>query len=257
MKLLPTIYCLLFTLCPAFASESPSDPINNFEIEKQRRSELSLIDDRGAPTEFKSELFKSGKLIYSDDFDGELNLDFWGQAKGKKIKDGILTVGPLYKSKEVAMKALKRDHHLGLEPVAHINSIPENFVMHLRYQFAKPELTPGRPSFQIGHHMINLGIVKEGGHRVKLPDGPSFFEPESDMALNKWIDLVIEYELGKIRVLVNGHGNTYEHEKVTIINPKDKLGPRFTFKGGPECEILFDYVRLWDCTDRPPFLNLS
>ena len=147
------------------------------------------------------------------------------------------------------MKALKRDHHLGLEPVAHINRIPEKFVMHLRYQFAKPVLTPGRPSFQIGHHMINLGIVKDGGHRVKLPDGPSFFEPESDMALNKWIDLVIEYELGKIRVLVNGHGNTYEHEKVTIINPKDKLGPRFTFKGGPECEILFDYVRLWDCTD--------
>ena len=254
MKLLPPIYCLLFTLYPVFASESPSDPVNNFEIEKQRRSELSLIDDRGASsksaqTEFKSELFKSGKLIYADDFNGAVNKEFWGQPKGKKIKDGILTVGPLFKSKEEAMNALKRDHHLGLELVAHVNRIPKKFVMHLRYQFAKPELTPGRPSFQIGHHMINLGIVKNGGHRVKLPDGPSFFEPESDMALNKWIDLVIEYELGKIRLLVNGHGNTYEHEKVTIINPKDKLGPRFTFEGGPECEILFDYVRLWDCTD--------
>ena len=248
MKLLPPIYCLLFTLCPVFATESPSDPRNNFEIEKQRRSELSLIDERGASI-FKSELFKSGKLIYFDDFNFAVNKEFWGQPKGKKIKDGILTVGPLFKSKEEAMKALKRDHHLGLEPVVHINRIPEKFVMHLRYQFAKPELTPGRPSFQIGHHMINLGIVKDGGHRVKLPDGPSFFEPESDMALNKWIDLVIEYELGKIRVLVNGHGNTYEHEKVTIINPKDKLGPRFSFKGGPECEILFDSIRLWDCTD--------
>ena len=247
MKLLPPIYCLLFTLCPVFVSGNSSDPINNFEIEKQRRSELSLLDDSRAS--FKSELFKSGKLIYSDDFNGALNKEFWGQPKGKKIKDGILIVGPLFQSKEKAMKVLKRDHHLGLEPVAHINRIPEKFVMHLRYQFAKPELTPGRPSFQIGHHMINLGIVKDGGHRVKLPDGPSFFEPESDMALNKWIDLVIEYELGKIRVSVNGHGNTYEHEKVTIINPKDKLGPRFTFKGGPECEILFDYVRLWDCTE--------
>ena len=288
MKLLSPIYCLLFTLCPAFASENPSDPINTFEIEKQRRSELSLIDDRGAssksaptefkpellksgklisiddalslieekgasdksaPTEFKSELFKSGKLIYSDDFNGAINKEFWGQPKGKKIKDGILTVSPLFKSKDEAMKALKRDHHLGLEPVAHINRIPEKFVMHLRYQFAKPELTAGRPSFQIGHHMINLGIVKDGGHRVKLPDGPSFFEPESDMALNKWIDLVVEYELGKIRVLVNGHGDTYEHEKVTIINPKANGNHRFTFKGGPECEILFDSVRLWDCTD--------
>jgi len=196
---------------------------------------------------FKSELFKTGKLVYSDDFDGELNRDFWGQPKGKTIKDGKLIVGPLFKSKEEAMKALKRDHHLGLEPVAHINRIPEKFVMHLRYQFAKPELSPGRPSFQIGHHMINLGIVKDGGHRVKLPDGPSFFEPKSDMALNKWIDLVIEYEEGKIRILVNGHGKTYEHEKVTMMNPKDKLGPRFTFKGGPDCEILFDSVRLWDC----------
>ena len=333
MKLLPPIYCLLFTLCPVFASEHPSDPINNYEIEKQRRLELSLLNDvpnieelkanlkalrnyyeiekqrrselsllndlsgagnfvsslelsllndvpnidqemaemkelriilqnlqvaknanpalygsnKSTPTEFKSELFKSGKLIYFDDFNGAINKEFWGQLKGKKIKDGILTVGPLFKSKEEAMKVLKRDHHLGLEPVAHINRIPEKFVMHLRYQFAKPELSPGRPSFQIGHHMINLGIVKDGGHRVKLPDGPSFFEPESDMALNKWIDLVIEYELGKIRVMVNGHGNIYEHEKVTIINPKDKQGPRFTFKGGPECEILFDYVRLWDC----------
>jgi len=335
MKLLPPIYCLLFTLCPVFASEHPSDPINNYEIEKQRRSQLSLLNDvpniekqkamlfalrnsfeiekrrrselfllndlsgagnflsslelsllndvpnidqemaemkelrirlqnlqvainaypalsgsnKSTPIEFKSELFKSGKLIYSDDFNGAVNKEFWGQPKGKKIKDGILTVGPLFKSKEEAMKALKRDHHLGLEPVAHINRIPEKFVMHLRYQFAKPELTPGRPSFQIGHHMINLGIVKDGGHRVKLPDGPSFFEPISDMALNKWIDLVIEYELGKIRVLVNGHGNTYEHEKVTIINPKANGNHRFTFKGGPECEILFDYVRLWDCTD--------
>lgn len=125
--------------------------------------------------------FKKGKLIYSDEFDGPLNPVFGGQPKGKTIKDEILTVGPLFQSEEEAMKALKRDHHLGLEPVAHINLIPEKFVMHLRYQFAKPERTPGHPSFQIGDHMINLGIVKEGGHRVKLPDGPSFFEPESEM----------------------------------------------------------------------------
>ena len=196
---------------------------------------------------FKSELFNNGKLVYSDDFDGELNRERWGQPKGKSIKDGKLIIAPLFKTKEEAIKVLKRDHHLGLEPVAHINRIPEKFVCHLRYKFSKPELTPGRPSFQIGHHMINLGISKDGGHRVKLPDGPSFSEPESEMALNKWIDLVIEYELGRIRVEVNGHGKTYVHEKVTMINPKDKHGPRFTFKGGPGCEIIFDSVRVWEC----------
>tara|TARA_Y100001934_G_scaffold273578_1_gene364112 strand:- start:317 stop:1021 length:705 start_codon:yes stop_codon:yes gene_type:complete len=198
-------------------------------------------------SKLESDLFETGTLVYSDDFDGELNREFWGQPKGKKIEDGKLIVEPLFKSKEEAMKTLKRDHHLGLEPVAHINRIPEKFVMHLRYKFEKPKLTPGRPSFQIGHHMINLGILESGGHRVKLPDGPSFSEPESEMALNKWIDLIVEYELGKIRVVVNGDGKTYEHEKTTIMNPKDKLGPRFTFKGGPECKILFDSIRLWRC----------
>ena len=67
-------------------------------------------------SKFISELFKDGTLVYSDDFNGELNREFWGQPKGKTIEDGKLIVAPLFKSKEVAMKALKRDHHLGLEP---------------------------------------------------------------------------------------------------------------------------------------------
>ena len=49
---------------------------------------------------FKSELFEKGKLIYSDDFDGELNREYWGQPKGKTIKDGKLVIAPLFKSKE-------------------------------------------------------------------------------------------------------------------------------------------------------------
>jgi hypothetical protein len=209
---------------------------------------LSAHLHAGEP-KFKSELFKTGKLVYSDDFDGELNREYWGAPKGKKIEDGKLIVGPQFTNREEAMKKLKRDHHLGLEPVGHLNRIPEKFVCHLRYKFEKPKLTPGRPSFQIGHHMINLGILEGGGHRIKLPDGPSFPEPKSGMKLNEWIDLVIEYELGKIRIEVNGHGKTYEHEKVTIVNPKAKNGQRFTFKGGPECRIVFDSVRLWECKE--------
>ena len=197
---------------------------------------------------FESGLFKTGALVYSDDFDGELNRERWGAPKGKKIEGGKLIIEPQFTNREEAMKVLKRDHHLGLEPVGHLNKIPEKFVCHLRYKFEKPELTPGRPSFQIGHHMISLGVLEGGGHRVKLPDGPSFSVPDSEMALNKWIDLVIEYKKGTILISVNGAAKTFEHEAVTIINEKDKHGPRFTFKGGPDCRILFDSVRLWDCT---------
>ena len=92
--------------------------------------------------------------------------------------------------------------------------------------------------------MIGLGILEGGGHRIKLPNGPAFAEPNSGIKINKWIDLVIEYELRKIRIELNGCGKTYKHEKVTIINPKAKQGHRFTFTGGPDCRIVFDSVRL-------------
>ena len=217
-------------------------------------SALLFIYTHGAsasdPPAFKSELFKTGKLVYSDDLDGEINRERWGApTKDKQIKNGNLVVAAKFQSKEEAMKALKRDHHLGLEPVVHINRIPEAFVCHLRYKFDTKKLTAGRPSFQIGHHMIILNYLEDGGHRIKLPDGPAFTEPDSGMKLGEWIDLVIEYKKGEIRIAVNGNGKTYKHDAVTIMNEKDKLGPRFTFKGGPDCQIVFDSVRLWNCEE--------
>lgn len=200
------------------------------------------------PDTFRSQLFEQGSLVYADDFEGEFNRERWGApTKDKQLKDGKLIVSPKFKSKDEAIKTLKRDHHLGLEPVVHLNRIPESFVCQLRYKFDTKKLSPGRPSFQIGHHMIVLGYLEGGGHRIKLPDGPTFTEPASGMKLNEWVDLVIEYRQGEIRVVVNGHDKTYKHQAVTIINPKDKLGPRFTFKGGPDCQVVFDSVKLWDC----------
>ena len=216
--------------------------------------ELNAADPPAAVAKkvaFKSELFKTGKLVYSDDFDGKFNRERWGAPKKDKvIKDGKLIVTAQFKTKEEAMKVLKRDHHLGLEPVVHLNRIPEKFVCHLRYKCEKKELETGRPILQIGHHMIKFNYLKAGGHRIQLPhEGPAFNEPKSQMKLNKWIDLIIEYKKGTIRISVNGHSKTYAHKKVTIINEKDKNGPRFTFKGGAGCRIVFDSVRLWECKE--------
>jgi hypothetical protein len=202
------------------------------------------------PPAFKSQLFETGTLIYSDDFDGEYNRERWGAPKkNKHIMDGKLVVTAQFTSREEAMKALNRDHHLGLEPVVHLNRIPDAFVCHMRYRFETDKLTPGRPVLQIGHHMITFNYLEGSGHRIKLPDGPTFAEPKSGMKLGEWIDLVIEYRKGEITIGVNGYSKTYKHEAVTIINEKDKLGPRFTFKGGPNCRIVFDSVRLWKCEE--------
>ena len=198
---------------------------------------------------FASRQFQNGILVYSDDFDGGYNRERWGAPKkDRQIKDGKLVVTARFKSKEEAMKVLKRDHHLGLEPVVHLNRIPEQFVCHLRYRFETDRLSQGRPVLQIGHHMIAFNYLKGGGHEIRLPDGPAFAEPTSGMKLGEWIDLVIEYRKGEITIGVNGCSRTYKHEAVTIINEKDKLGPRFTFKGGPNCRIVFDSVRLWNCS---------
>ena len=209
---------------------------------------LSSVGTDAADPTFKSKLFKTATLVYSDNFNGKINHERWGApTKDKQLTDGKLIVSAKFKSKEEAMKVLKRDHHLGLEPVVHLNKIPKQFVCHMRFKFDKPEITPGRPSFQIGHHMIVLGYLEGGGHRIKLPDGPAFTEPESGIKLGEWVDLIIEYKLGTIRISVNDHSKTYRHEKVTIINEKDKHGPRFSIKGGPECRIVIDSVRLWKC----------
>ena len=39
-------------------------------------------------------------------------------------------------------------------------------------------------------------------------------------------------------IVVNGKGKTYEHEKVTIINPKANRKHRFTFKEGPGVKLF-------------------
>lgn len=203
---------------------------------------------RATDPEFRSQLFQQGTLIYADEFDGDLNRERWGApTKDRQIKEGKLLVAARFTSRDEAMKVLRRDHHLGLEPVVHLNRIPDQFVCHLRYKCESQELTPGRPVLQIGHHMIKLNFLKGGGHRIQLPDGPVFSEPASKMKLNEWIDLVIEYKRGTIRVSVNGHSKTYRHETVTIVNRKDRLGPRFTWKGGVGSRIVFDSVLLWKC----------
>lgn len=206
----------------------------------------TITSSADEPSTFKSGLFKSGVLVYSDDFDREYNRERWGTPKkDRQIKDGKLVVTARFRSKEEAMKVLKRDHHLGLEPVVHLNRIPEAFVCHMCFKFETDKLTPGRPVLQIGHHMIAFNHLEGGGHRIKLPDGPSFSEPKSGLKLGQWINMVIEYRKGEITISINGYIKTYKHESVTIINDKDKLGPRFTFKGGPNSRIVFDSVRLW------------
>ncbi|MGB0580036.1 MAG: hypothetical protein ACPGVU_10070 [Limisphaerales bacterium] len=202
---------------------------------------LSPMLHAGAPT-FESQLFKNGTLIYSDDFDGELDRKRWQpRTKSWEVKHGVLVGKPDYSNKEEAMKALKRDHHLGLSPVIRLDHLPKKFVLHLRVKFEGKAFATGRPKFDIGHH-INTVTFNAKGYGVKLHDGKQFSGRAPNVRLNEWIDVVLEFQEGEMRIEVNGQGQTIRHEQVSL---KGRSELTFkTFADAPN-RIFFDSVRLW------------
>ena len=97
---------------------------------------VSMFQDlQAVDAAFESHLFKQGTLVYTDDFDGKLDRKRWQiRTKSWEVKDGILVGKPDYTNVQEAMKALKRDHHLGLSPVIRLDNLPKKFVLHLRRQ---------------------------------------------------------------------------------------------------------------------------
>lgn len=191
-------------------------------------------------SEVSSQFFKKTELLYSDDFDGEFNAKFWQKrTKNWVIQDGHLIGAPDFKNKEEAMKALKRDHHLGLGPVIRLNQIPNNFVCQLRFKFEGEKFTSGRPLLDIGHHINGL-VFQKDSYKLKLSSGKRFTCEKVDYDLNQWTDLTIEFTPGKLLLTVNGKTQVYEHEQVSL---KDRS--EFTFKALEHHRLLIDYVRLY------------
>lgn len=191
---------------------------------------------------FKSHLFEKGTLVYSDDFDGTLDRKRWGlRTKKWVIKGGKLIGIPSYKNAQEAQKALGRGHHLGLGPVIRLNKLPKKFVCHLRFKFEGETYKPGRPKLDIGHHINSLVFTKDG-YSLKLSDGKKFGVIKTDPVLNQWVDMIIEFEEGKLFIEINGQRKLFEHKQVSM-----KSRDEFTFKAleSPKSRLMFDYVRIW------------
>ncbi len=203
---------------------------------------LSPMLVAGQPT-FESHLFKKGTLIYSDDFDGKLDRNRWQpRTKSWEVKDGVLVGKPDYANKEEAMKALKRDHHLGLSPVIRLDHLPKKFVVQFRIKFEGKAFATGRPKFDIGHH-INVVTFNAKGYGVKLHGDERFSGKAPGVRLNEWIDVVLEFQEGEMWLGVNGKGQTVRHEQVSL---KGRSELTFkTFADAPN-RIFFDSVSLWE-----------
>jgi len=191
---------------------------------------------------FESELFSKGTLLYSDEFDGEFNREFWEtRTRSWEITDGALVGKPDYNNAEEAMAVLKRDHHLGMSPVIRLNQLPEKFVLHMHLKYEGTEFSLNRPKFDIGHH-INLFAFTETGYTLALHDGERVTGEAPEVELNEWIDVVLEFEEGRMYISVNGAGQTIEHEQVSLQGRSEITFK--TFADAPN-RIFFDSVRLW------------
>jgi len=189
----------------------------------------------------ESELFTSLKLLYADDFDGELNPEFWQKrTKNWQVKDGILIGAQDFKTKEEAMKALNRDHHLGLGPVIRLEKIPPQFVCKIRFKYTGEAITESRPKIDFGHHVINF-FLKDKGYNLRLLKSETFENRKSGFELGKWNDLHVEFKPGKMIIVMNGNRQVFEHEKVTLNDRKE-----FTFKALDGGTLEVDSVRLWE-----------
>lgn len=191
---------------------------------------------------FKSYLFKKGTLVYSDNFDGELDRERWQpRTKTWEVKGGQLIGRPDYKNAQEAQKALGRDHHLGLGPVIRLNKLPKKFVLHMRFKFEGSAFAPARPKFDIGHH-VNPLFFTDGGYSLKLSGGKRIGDTECGFKLNQWVDAVIEFREGEVVIDFNGHRKQIKDPQVTL-----KSRSEITFKAleSPKSRLVFDYVRLW------------
>lgn len=194
------------------------------------------------PTPFKSRLFKNGTLVYSDDFDRELNLEYWQpRTKTWQIKDGTLIGSPDYMNAEEAQKALRRDHHLGLSPVIRLNHLPPKFVLHMRVKFEGNGFTIGRPKIDIGHHINTLSFTADG-YSLKLHGGERFSGEAPDVRLNEWIDVDLEFQKGEMWIGINGKGQVIRNGQVSL-QGRSELTFK-TFAAAPN-RIMFDSIRLW------------
>src|SRR5207245_1007779 len=103
---------------------------------------------QAASPEYKSELFKSTKLIYEDTFDGgKLNTSFWEVRQNTTwaIKDGVLTGSPSSNEFQAKKKASDDPSHAGLKPVIWLKQVPENFVCTMRVRYDAKAYQKGFP----------------------------------------------------------------------------------------------------------------
>lgn len=196
----------------------------------------------GGP-DYQPELFKSTKLIYSDNFAGKLNTDFWEVRQNTTwaIKDGVLTGSPSSAEFQAKKKASADPSHAGLKPVIWLNKVPENFVITMRVRYDAKAYQKGFPLLDLGHHTHTITFSEKATTLTIKKDIETLPTTEPLFALNEWHNVAIELKKGTIVLTIDGKKHRFDSKNIDMAGQH-----QIDFKAvdGGMCQI--DDVKLWE-----------
>ena len=198
---------------------------------------------QAASPEYQSELFKSTKLVYEDNFNGPLNKEFWEVRQNTTwaIKDGVLTGSPSSKEFQAKKKASDDPSHAGLKPVIWLKKVPENFVCAMRVRYDAKAYQRGFPLFDLGHHTHTLTFSEKATTLAIKKNVETLAVAQPLFSLNQWHDVVIELKKGTILLKIDGQKHRFESKNIDMAGQT-----QIDFKAvdGGSCQI--DSVQLWE-----------
>lgn len=193
--------------------------------------------------EYKPELFQSLKLVYSDNFDGPLNTEFWEvrQSTTWAVKDGVLTGSPSSKEFQDKKKASADPSHAGLKPVIWLKKVPENFVCAMRVRYDATTYQKGFPLFDLGHHIHTLSFGEKATTLTIKKNVEILPVTEPLFALNQWHDVVIELKKGTLLLKIDGKKHVFESKNIDMAGQA-----QIDFKAVDFGSCQIDSVRVWE-----------
>jgi hypothetical protein len=198
---------------------------------------------QAAEQDYKSELFKSTKLVYADSFDGTLNTNYWEirQNSTWAIKEGILTGSQSTKEFQEKMIAKGDKAHAGFKPVIWLKQVPENFVCTMRVRYDAKAYQKGFPLLDVGHHIHTL-TFSEKDTTLKIKKNVETKTIEQPLfSLNKWHDVAIELKKGTLLLKIDGKKHLFESKSI------DGTGQhQIDFKGVDLGTCQIDHIKLWE-----------
>jgi hypothetical protein len=197
---------------------------------------------RAEESKADSALFEKTKLVYEDDFDGELNLDFWEirQNSTWKIEDGILKGSQSSKAFQAKKIAAGDKAHAGFKPVIWLKQVPENFVCELRVRYSAEKPHAKFPLFDVGHHIHTFHLGEKMTSLTILKDKAKMKVEAPLMPLNEWADVTIALKKGVIHFSVNGKKHVFESEYIDMTGHS-----QIDFKGIDLGTCDIDHIKIW------------